>query len=73
MADRSEVPQQSPVHYAISQDGTAIAYERSGVGPPMIIVGGAFNDRTTAADLAAAQAVTPPRTRWTARSRISRL
>ncbi|RVW08883.1 alpha/beta hydrolase [Prescottella agglutinans] len=56
MSDISEVAQRSPVHHAISRDGTAIAYERSGDGAPIIIVGGAFNDRTTAAELAAALA-----------------
>jgi pimeloyl-ACP methyl ester carboxylesterase len=35
-----------------SSDGTAIAYERSGSGSPVIVVGGAFNDRATAAPLA---------------------
>ncbi len=39
-----------------SSDGTVIAFERSGAGPPVILVGGAFNDRTTAAPLAAALA-----------------
>jgi pimeloyl-ACP methyl ester carboxylesterase len=35
-----------------SADGTTIAYERAGVGPPLILVGGAFNNRGTAAALA---------------------
>ena len=35
-----------------SADGTTIAYERSGQGPPLIVVGGAMNDRTAAAPLA---------------------
>jgi pimeloyl-ACP methyl ester carboxylesterase len=39
-----------------SADGTTIAYEPSGEGPPIILVGGAFNDRTTARPLAAALA-----------------
>ncbi|MCM0673745.1 alpha/beta hydrolase [Micromonospora phytophila] len=37
-----------------SADGTTIAYERSGEGPPIILVGGAFNDRSTTRPLAAA-------------------
>jgi pimeloyl-ACP methyl ester carboxylesterase len=39
-----------------SPDGTRIAFERSGDGPPVVLVGGAFNDRTTVAGLAAALA-----------------
>jgi pimeloyl-ACP methyl ester carboxylesterase len=37
-----------------SRDGTAIAYEVRGDGPPVVLVGGAFNDRNTPADLAEA-------------------
>lgn len=36
----------------ISKDGTPIAYERFGEGPPLILVVGAFNDRSTAVPLA---------------------
>ena len=36
-----------------SADGTQIAYDRAGDGPPVILVGGAFNDRSTVAGLAA--------------------
>lgn len=36
-----------------SADGTAIAVERTGSGPPVVLVGGAFNDRSTVAGLAA--------------------
>lgn len=32
--------------YVASADGTTIAYERSGEGPAVILVGGAFGDRT---------------------------
>ncbi|PWU45172.1 hypothetical protein DLJ46_22225 [Micromonospora globispora] len=39
-----------------SADGTMIAYERSGDGPPIILVGGAFNDRSTTRALATALA-----------------
>ncbi len=37
-----------------SKDGTAIAFDRVGEGPPIILVVGAFNDRATGAPLAAA-------------------
>ncbi|MDI3340044.1 MAG: alpha/beta hydrolase [Sphaerobacter sp.] len=36
-----------------SRDGTVIAYERTGEGPPVILVGGALSDRTAGAPLAA--------------------
>ena len=36
-----------------SADGTQIAYDVAGDGPPVILVGGAFNDRSTVAGLAA--------------------
>lgn len=36
-----------------SNDGTTIAFDRSGGGPPVILVGGALSDRTAAARLAA--------------------
>src|ERR1700736_6427426 len=39
-----------------SKDGTEIAYERSGDGPALILIGGAFADRSGAADVAAALA-----------------
>jgi pimeloyl-ACP methyl ester carboxylesterase len=35
-----------------SADGTSIAYERFGDGPPLILVGGAMSDRTAATPLA---------------------
>ncbi len=38
---------------ARSADGTAIAYERTGVGPPLILVSGALSDRSGAASLVA--------------------
>jgi pimeloyl-ACP methyl ester carboxylesterase len=37
-----------------SRDGTGIAFDRSGEGPPIILVLGAFNDRQTGAPLAKA-------------------
>jgi pimeloyl-ACP methyl ester carboxylesterase len=39
---------------ATSADGTSIAYEPSGTGRPVVLIGGAFNDRSTCAGLAAA-------------------
>jgi pimeloyl-ACP methyl ester carboxylesterase len=39
-----------------SADGTSIAYDRLGDGPPIILVVGAFNDRSTTAPLAQALA-----------------
>ncbi|MGE5291156.1 MAG: alpha/beta fold hydrolase [Micromonosporaceae bacterium] len=41
-----------------SADGTTIALERKGQGPPVILIGGAFNDRTTVAGLASVLAPT---------------
>ena len=35
----------SPSHIVISRDGTSIAYDREGSGPPVILVGGAFQFR----------------------------
>ena len=40
----------------ISKDGTTIAYDRSGEGPTVILVGGALGDRSAAAPLAALMA-----------------
>src|SRR5262249_699655 len=36
-----------------SKDGTAIAFDRSGAGPAIILVGGALSDRSAGAPLAA--------------------
>jgi pimeloyl-ACP methyl ester carboxylesterase len=36
-----------------SKDGTTIAFDRSGEGPPIVLVGGAMADRSAAAELAA--------------------
>ena len=36
-----------------SRDGTTIAFDQTGQGAPVILVTGAFNDRTTGAPLAA--------------------
>jgi len=40
------------MNQAISKDGTTIAYDKTGQGPAIILVVGAFNDRTTGAPLA---------------------
>jgi pimeloyl-ACP methyl ester carboxylesterase len=41
---------------ATSRDGTTIAFDRTGQGPPVILVVGAFNTRSTGAPLAASLA-----------------
>ncbi|MGH2737375.1 MAG: alpha/beta fold hydrolase [Actinomycetota bacterium] len=38
--------------FATSPDGTRIAFDRLGQGPPVVVVGGMFNDRQTTHDLA---------------------
>jgi pimeloyl-ACP methyl ester carboxylesterase len=40
------------VHTVTSADGTTIGFERRGQGPPVILVAGALNDRSTAEPLA---------------------
>jgi pimeloyl-ACP methyl ester carboxylesterase len=40
------------VNTVASKDGTTIAFERSGAGPPLIVVGGALNTRAAAGTLA---------------------
>lgn len=47
LAEMHMTPQRSgrPVHYVTAPDGTRLAYERLGFGPPMVLVGGALNDR----------------------------
>jgi pimeloyl-ACP methyl ester carboxylesterase len=45
-------PHEQQVRTVRSSDGTDIAFERSGDGPPIILVLGAFNDRSTGAPLA---------------------
>jgi pimeloyl-ACP methyl ester carboxylesterase len=45
--------EKEPVNTVTSRDGTTIAFDRSGEGPPLIVVVGAFNDRSTGAPLAA--------------------
>jgi len=44
------------VNTVASNDGTAIAFDRSGEGPPLVLVGGALSDRAAAGSLAEALA-----------------
>src|SRR5216683_7519150 len=44
----------SSMRTAISADGTKIAFDQTGQGPPVILVVGAFNERSTGAPLAEA-------------------
>jgi pimeloyl-ACP methyl ester carboxylesterase len=44
------------VNTVLSADGTPLAYQRSGDGPPVILVGGSFHDARSAAALAQALA-----------------
>jgi pimeloyl-ACP methyl ester carboxylesterase len=44
------------VETVASADGTSIAFERTGQGTPVILIGGAFNDRSTVAARAGALA-----------------
>ncbi len=44
------------MHTVTSSDGTRIAMERHGTGHPVVLIGGAFNDRSTMTALAAALA-----------------
>jgi pimeloyl-ACP methyl ester carboxylesterase len=46
----------STLETVTSADGTCIAVERTGGGAPVILIGGAFNDRSTVTGLAAALA-----------------
>src|SRR6266508_2492662 len=50
---RSKHPGGNLMRTVTSADSTTIAYEQTGDGPPVILVGGAFNDRTRVAALAA--------------------
>jgi pimeloyl-ACP methyl ester carboxylesterase len=45
--------QEDPVETLTSPDGTSIAYQVTGTGPPLVLVVGAFCDRETTAELAA--------------------
>src|ERR1700758_496625 len=50
--DLQKEPGMNIVKTVISADGTPIAVERTGSGQPVILIGGAFNDRSTVAGLA---------------------
>ena len=52
-----------PTTYVTSRDGTRIAFEKTGKGPSLILVGGALSDRKGAAELA--QALAPRFTVYT--------
>jgi pimeloyl-ACP methyl ester carboxylesterase len=47
-----ERKKENPMRTVISKDSTPIAFDRSGEGSPIILVLGAFNDRSTGAPLA---------------------
>jgi pimeloyl-ACP methyl ester carboxylesterase len=42
----------APFQTVTSPDGSTIAYRATGAGPAVILIGGAYNDRSTVADLA---------------------
>src|SRR5215471_21823208 len=44
------------MQHVLSGDGTSIAFESNGAGPPVVFLVGAFNDHTTGAELALALA-----------------
>src|SRR6266536_1030058 len=44
---------EDPMYNVLSKDGTFIAYDRVGEGPPLILVEGALNDLSTTLPLAA--------------------
>jgi pimeloyl-ACP methyl ester carboxylesterase len=52
-ADPGERPAGRTTGVATSADGTALAVDTVGEGAPVILIGGAFNDRSTVAGLAA--------------------
>lgn len=45
-------PRDLPVEKVTSSDGTAIAYEKSGSGPPVVVIGGGLNDKAMFAPFA---------------------
>ena len=50
---KKEDPLMTDPKYAVSVDGTKVAYWSTGEGPTLVIVAGAFNDHNTGAELAA--------------------
>jgi pimeloyl-ACP methyl ester carboxylesterase len=53
MARNAQAETQRNLAFARSKDGTQIAFERTGSGPPLVIVGGALADRNGGKPLAA--------------------
>jgi pimeloyl-ACP methyl ester carboxylesterase len=51
--DTSPTQEEYTMNHVISKDGTTIAFERSGDGPPVILVSGASADRSAGSALAA--------------------
>lgn len=54
--DESGAPARPNTREVVSRDGTVLAVDAIGSGAPVILLGGAFNDRSTVAALAAALA-----------------
>jgi pimeloyl-ACP methyl ester carboxylesterase len=49
---RAAAPKEASMTTVMSKDGTRIAFERTGTGPALIVVGGALSDRSGGAPLA---------------------
>jgi pimeloyl-ACP methyl ester carboxylesterase len=47
------------MHEVTSKDGTTIAFDRSGEGPPLILIGGAFSDRKASLLVGLAELLAP--------------
>src|SRR5215208_3843318 len=56
MKDSTETKGVDPIEKVASADGTQIAFDRFGVGPPLVMAAGAFNDRSTTEPLGRALA-----------------
>jgi len=57
------------LEHVTSADGTQIAFERTGSGPAVVLIGGAFNDRTSTGGLAATLAPFATAVRYDRRGR----